>query len=692
VNHRLSGRARWADPAVIPGIAVALLLAVELGAQEPARTGEGVGFRAAISADTVYVGQQATYTLTVRIPTEVRQRLRRNPEFVPPEARAVLAYDLPLARTPATEEEVEVHVFRRALFPLTPGRYPIPAARLSYSIPQSPSFFSREEERTLRSEPVSFVAIDPPLRGRPTEWLGAVGRWNATARAEAGGARVGDPFVLVLRLTGEGNAALLPRPTIDLDWADVVAEDERIVLDSTPTLFSGMKEFSWLVTPRVNGSRVIPAIAYTYFDPSARRYVRTASNAFRIQVRAGDIVALPARKAVVRAVVPLSLRPALAGPTALRLPGGALWFWIAALAPLPWAVRRLIGTRKRLTEIELARARDARSTSPRTRFDAAVQARTGIALSAVTAPGEFSTALRLAGVTEATAQDAEGLRDTFDIESFAPKAKTRSTPRSTATPDSMRARVDAILARIDLEAKRRAAPLVLLALLLGAACDAPSGGESAVRAFAEGRTAFVGGDFTRSRDAFLRSAQAAPRDPNAWANLGTAAWQAGDTATAVLGWQRALRLDPLDPDLRSRLSQVRAPQRRGAARVWPVPPLPVALLAVVLWCGAWGWMAKRAWRDRPSGIAPRLVMVPALALAAGAFWLDTELRGRDIAVVAVAGPLLALPALGADPGPVPLVGEIVRVRERRGVWVRVELDADRSGWYPAERTLSLTRD
>jgi len=448
------------------------------------------------------------------------------------------------------------------------------------------------------------------------------------------------------------------------------------------------------VTPRVNGAQVVPALEYVYFDPTLRRYVRAASNAFRVQVRAGDIVALPARKAAAQAAEPLPLRPALAGPAAVRLPGGALWFWLAVLAPLPWAVRRLIGTPKRQSEAELARARDARSTSARTRFDAAVQARTGIALSAVTAPGEFSAALRLAGVTEATAQEAEGLRDTFDVESFAPKPKARSTPSSTATTEAMRTRVDAILARIDLEAKRRVAPLILLALLLGAACrsEGTAGNEAAVRAFAEGSTAYAGEDFVRSRDAFLRSAQAAPRDPNAWANLGNAAWQAGDTAAAVLGWQRALRLDPLDGDLRTKLARVRAPQGRGAAKVWPVPPLPVALLAFVLWCGAWGLMAVRVWRRRSTGIMPRLMMIPATVLAVGAFWLDTDLRGRDIAVVAVSGPLLALPALGADPGPVPLVGEIVRVRERRGVWVRIELDADRTGWYPAERTLSLTRD
>jgi len=132
-----------------------------LGAQD------GVGFRAAVGPDTVYVGQQALYSLTVSIPPDVRQRLRRNPVFVPPEARAMLAYELPMAKSDPTREGVETHVFRRAIFPLTPGRYQIPPSQLTYSLPQSPSFFSREEERTLRSEGVTLVAIDPPTVGRP---------------------------------------------------------------------------------------------------------------------------------------------------------------------------------------------------------------------------------------------------------------------------------------------------------------------------------------------------------------------------------------------------------------------------------------------------------------------------------------------------------------------------------------------
>ena len=142
----------------------------------------------------------------------------------------MLSYDLQ-ERTGALSATIggrtyEIHVFRRALFALTPGRYEIPSARLTYALPQSPSFFSREESFTLRAEAVTLVAIEPPVAGRPADWAGAVGVWRATARIDSSHGRAGDPLVVTLRVEGQGNVTLLPRPALAIPWASVVAADE----------------------------------------------------------------------------------------------------------------------------------------------------------------------------------------------------------------------------------------------------------------------------------------------------------------------------------------------------------------------------------------------------------------------------------------------------------------------------------
>lgn len=663
---------------------------------------DGVSLRANVSKDTVFVGQQVTYTLSVRIPTAVRQRLRRNPEFVPPEPRAMLAYDLPLARVGEPGDDYEVHTFRRALFALTPGRYGMGQARLSYALPQSNSFFSREDDRTLRAEGVSFVAIEPPTRGRFPDWAGAVGRWEATLRAEPAATRVGDPFVLVLRLEGTGNATLLPRPALRIPWADVVAQDERVVLDSTPALFGGAKEFTWLVTPREAGAQSVAAMSYPYFDPEQRTYLRANTDAVLVSVRPGTMAELPTRRAAAAEDAALPLRPQLEGATPLRLPFGVLLTWLALLAPLPWCWWRFRG---RLPQ------RAARETtlepSARALLDRRLRERSGLDLAGFTSPGALAAALRLEGVTPETAAEVEALRDACDREAFAVDRAGRaatgaaSDRTGTATPSrstqaaprdehSLRARAEAILAKVDAEARRRALLLLLsLGTMLG--CVAAGPAADALDAFTQGTRAYARGEYGSARDAFSLATSRAPRDPAAWANLGTAAWQARDTATAVVGWQRALRLDPTSSELREQLARVAAPQHPVAARVWPLPPLPLLAFALALWFAGWAWAAVNARRQRRSRW-PLLLIIPAALGIAGAAYLDRTLAAADAIVIAERSPLRTLPALGADAGAVPMVGEIAQVLERRGVWLRLELDGERSGWYPAERTRSLARD
>lgn len=655
-------------------LALSALLAVDAHAQAADR----VGFRATIAPDTVFVGQQVTYALSVRIPADVRQRLRRNPEFVPPEPRAMLAYDLPLAR-PAADSDQEVHTFRRALFVLTPGRYSIGPARLSYNLPQSASFFSREEERTLRADGVSFVAIDPPVQGRPASWAGAVGRWSASARVEAASARVGDLIVLVLRLEGEGNATMLPRPSLAIPWADVVVQDERVVLDSTPTLLTGVKEFSWLLTPKLAGAQRVPAIEYAYFDPTLRRYTAARAEPLAVQVRAGALVEVPPRYVAAEDTLPLPIRATLAGARRHRVPGGAWWIWAAFLVPLLWATQRFaptLLTPRRPTA-------PGRPPTARRRLAEGLRSRTGLDLAEYTTPGALSAALRTEGVTAETARDAEALRDACDASGFG-----RGAARTDA---ALLARTEALLSRIESEARRVASAVLVLAVTWLGGCARTPGDDAAMQAFSEGRTAYLGRDFARARDAFLRAARAAPHDPNAWLNVGAAAWQAGDTAAAVFGWQKALRLAPESEVARTRLARVRAPQHRGAARVWPVAPMHVAAAAWLLWMSGWLWATLRARRGL-RGRAPWLLVWPGLVLALLAWRLDGALDARDLVVLAEPTPLRSLPALGAEPGSVPIVGEVARVRERRGVWLLLELDGERGGWYPTERTWSLARD
>jgi tetratricopeptide (TPR) repeat protein len=321
-------------------------------------------------------------------------------------------------------------------------------------------------------------------------------------------------------------------------------------------------------------------------------------------------------------------------------------------------------------------------------------------------PGEITTtrgalakALRRAGTTPETAAAAEALLVALDRAAYSPGAPPPAGAAASALD---------LFGRVDGEARsrlalaaRRFAPSVALAVAVGAGA---AGAASAVAAqlqadeptpaerFAAGRAAYEARRFPEAARLFADVARAQPRAADAWANFGTSSWAAADTAAAVVGWQRALRLEPLADDARDRLALV-GPSQQGAVASVPRVPLDAATLgALALWCGGWVLLLVAARRPRARAVlsgwgagalaASLVLSVSARALAAG-------LAAHRLAVVEDRGPLRTLPALAADEGAALVPGDVARVEQRQGAWARVALDGEREGWVEWDRLVPL---
>ncbi|HKS07473.1 MAG TPA: hypothetical protein VJR92_14295 [Gemmatimonadaceae bacterium] len=651
-----------------------------------------VSFHALALPETVYVGAPALYELGVFITEEVRSRLRQNPQFVPPDLRSVLSYDLGQRSHTVVRDgrTYEVHVFRRALFPVAAGRIVVPPARLSYNMPLGSSFFSREEQRLLRSEPVSFVAIAPPTTGRPASWGGAVGDLRIRALIGPGTPRVGDPFVVTLRVSGDANVHLLPRPNFALQWATVVAGPERVVVDSNATRVRGSKEFDWLVTPIVDGSLEIPVVDYPYFDPDARRYRVASSEATLVRVGEGALANVDSTPVTAAGRGALPIRPLWRRPWP-DAPDTTMWFWaVLMVVPLPgiarlWRERPRRAARNAPTA-EL-RALVSASVGDAARVRAAVRSALTARLGAYALPWGDTVALRRAlrhhGVTDATIDEALVLFARVDGAAYGEQPET--------VADAARRALD-VCEAIDREARRpppskraSGARTVTVALLLIASSLAAQQALDARGLFARGVTEYATNDPVAAARSFFASAEASPLAAVAWANAGTASWAAADTARAVVGWQRALRLNPTDADARVRLTLVGTDAGAGRDVVWPVPRRLPAWAALLLWIGAW----VAIWRAYHRRYAAAGVVV-AMALVVLSQVHARRLDDPALAVISRPAPLRLLPAMGAEAGPTPLTGELVRVAERSGVWVRVIAAGARDGWIDGARLLDLS--
>ena len=642
-------------------------------------------------ADTLYVGQQVDYVVDVQLNESARQRLRRNPTFFPPEMPGVLAYDLapPAALTGGGRRCFETLSYRRALFPLFAGQTAIAPAALTYSLPLSTSFFSREESFELRTDSVHFVALDVPVAGRPADFAGAVGAVGASSRISTPRARMGDPVVLTLRIEGSGNVKLWPRPALRLGWASVADGAERVQVDTSQARVRGSKEFDWLLTPRQPGQQQVPPVDYPYFDAERRTYASARTRPLALDVARASLAAMDSTP-----VTRLGIRRAIHDELPLPLPSRP-WYWLLlAIAPAPAALRRTRAKARGRTERRSATRRLRQAATRSERLTARELRR--LYLEAVgdrvprtigsTHPSAFSRALRLGGVTEETADAASVLLDRLDAAAFSPAGAIDGDAASDAS---------ALVNAIDAQAIRpmrtttATRTLAVILCLFASANLLNALPEGVASTFRQGVEAYDHSAFTTSQRLFGRVAARAPRAVDAWANLGTAAWSRGDSAAAVRAWQRALRLDPLDVESRDRLDAVAPPVVRAPGYVPPVPVNLLAVAALACWIGAWILLAVPPARRPQHGraLAGGALSVSVVLMLA-ALELADRLEPHALAVLRASRPLLEAPgssvALASGN-----IGETGMLGAREGAWVRIALDDARAGWVPVASVLAL---
>jgi hypothetical protein len=665
-----------------------------------------VNFRALAEPETVFVGQQTNYEVAVFLNETVRDRLGRNPTFYPPDMQSMLAYDLaPVTGEPPRRKVgtrcFEALVYQRALFPLVPGRFVIGPAQLVYSMKLSASYWSREESHELVTDSTILVAVEPPNAGRPPEYTGAVGDLAIATRLDSRRGRVGDPMLLTVRLSGTGNVKLFPPPKFDIPWASLVRGDERVDVDTAARKIRGSKEFDWVLTPKIAGELDVPPIRYGFFNPDTRRYAVASAPGARVDVAPGAL----AEADTVHAEPLLSIRPRFRGPVD-HPPHDRSYFWLMlALAPLPAVAgrvrraspRRVTAPSALATLKTLARSPTARRDpcDLRRAFANALGDRLGIAAQRFSRPGTLERALLRAGVSASVAADAETLLRELDEAAYGPAPLLDEEVAARAL-GIVSAACEEALPRHEVRLPRTLVLLAAAALPIAAATLHAVSIEAAQREFDLGVRAYEARQFAVARSAFASAARNESWAPDAWANLGTAAWAATDTAAAATGWQRALRLEPAASDVRDRLQLVQASGFGSIGFVAPVSSSVALWGAAVMWCVAWLLAAISSFARS----IPRRVDVRRWAYATGAggvllllagLDLDQRLAARNLSVVRSTSRLSSDPALAGDAKGTAVIGEVARTLRRQGVWTFVALDGGREGWIESARLVSLER-
>ena len=222
--------------------------------------------------------------------------------------------------------------------------------------------------------------------------------------------------------------------------------------------------------------------------------------------------------------------------------------------------------------------------------------------------------------------------------------------------------------------------------------------ESLEQIFDRGNTAYEHGRYDEAAEAYRSILRYKVRDPVVEYNLANSEFKLHNLGPAMLHYERALRMDPTDEDIRGNLAYARTfcrdrvePPEQAAVVRW-VRALQNRLgpdrQAWIALCWVWAAGALIAWRlSRPGGWSGRYGwiltgLVLALVLTtASCYDTSRRLSGRRLAVVqkaaveVLAGPNPNNPALFTVHE-----GLTLEVRAVREGWLQVSLPNGLNGW------------
>ena len=161
------------------------------------------------------------------------------------------------------------------------------------------------------SSPTAELKVLPiPQEGRPADYGGAVGSFNVSSEITPSSAAAGDPLTLRFRVNGSGNFDRVGSEMFKHldDWKTYPSKSSFHAADTVG--YKGEKTFEQpLIAPKP-GPHTVPPLAFSYFDPVARRFQTATSAPIIVNVTSNMTDVLPTQSAAAAGGAALSmLRP-----------------------------------------------------------------------------------------------------------------------------------------------------------------------------------------------------------------------------------------------------------------------------------------------------------------------------------------------------------------------------------------------
>ncbi len=258
------------------------------GLDAPSQLGNQALFvEASVDNPEPYVGEQITYTFRFY---EAADSMRVSSLFM----------DQPGYNPPAltgfwSEGEIENEAYRVShngriytvtelrsqLFPTAAGDMTVGPAQLT--IPG----FGFQRGGVLQSEPVTLT-VQPLPAGAPPSFTGAVGQFDLRAELDTQQTQLDEPIMATVTIAGWGNVGTAGDPAWpEADgWRTFTgdAQVETVIQDGR---VGGTRIYEHTLIPTQAGDLRVPALEYTYFDPTTEEYRTISTESYAVAVAPG---------------------------------------------------------------------------------------------------------------------------------------------------------------------------------------------------------------------------------------------------------------------------------------------------------------------------------------------------------------------------------------------------------------------
>ncbi len=263
--------------------------------------------RAIVDRRKVYLGEQVTvtYKLYTRLNIAAQMSISKLPQY-----HGFWAEELETSSniTFATEvidgKQYRVGVLKKAaLFPTQTGKLEITPFELTVPIQlrrnrnrnnffddffNAPFGFNQTVEYNATSNKITINVLSLPIEGKPDSFHGAVGDFSLNVDVDKTTAKTNEAVTLKVILSGKGNLELLEMPELNLPSGFEKYEPKTSENINKRNIISGSKAAEYLMIPRVVGTRVIPPVEFSYFNPTKKKYVTLRSKSFKLNITQGE--------------------------------------------------------------------------------------------------------------------------------------------------------------------------------------------------------------------------------------------------------------------------------------------------------------------------------------------------------------------------------------------------------------------